>query len=136
MRRKGAWRVRRTLTVVLAIAPCLSPRVVAVEAPEDLPKVEFVEVYGQPCLQPVVNASHVVLADFRAAESRWLARWRPDAGKPREIELTMHVREASGGEPETVTTQRETVHLDDVDGPSATVCFDINLKETKTRHEE
>jgi hypothetical protein len=135
MRRHGAWRVRRTLTVVLAIAPSLSPCLVAAVGPEDLPKVEFIEVAGQTCLQPVLNASHVEFADFRAAESRWLARWRPEAGRPRSIELVMQVREGTGGEPEE-TTQRETLHFDDVVGPNATVCFDIGLTETKARSDE
>lgn len=130
MRRHGAWRVRLTLTVVLAIAPSFSPCLVAADGPKDLPKVEFIEVAGQTCLQPVVNASHVEFADFRAAESRWLARWRPDAGKPRSIELVMQVREGKE------TTQRETLHFDDVAGPNATVCFDIGLTETKARSDE
>lgn len=130
MRRNGVWSVRLTIAVVLAVATSVSPCAVAADGPEDIRKVEFVEVDGQPCLQPIIDASHVELADFRAAESRWLAIWRPDAGRPGWIKLDIAFREG------TSTIQRETVHLDGVVGPSATVCFDINLEEAKARSDE
>ncbi len=135
MRRDRAWMVRLTLTAALAVAIPVLPGVVAAVSPEDLPKVEFVEAKAQPCLQPVVNGARVGLADYRAAEIRWLAITRPGA---RVLEwktvIVLAPQSVADGEPDSSTVERETAYLDGVVGPSATVCFDVNLKERKSQH--
>ena len=116
--------LRITLTAALALAAAVGS--------EKPPKIEFVEVEGERCLQPVVNAARVELADYRAAELRWLASRRPGASAPEwktEIVLTPH--EPADGEPEGSTVQRETAYLDGVVGKDATVCFDLGVKESK-----
>src|SRR5262249_47353319 len=48
-----------------------------------LPKVEFKEVTGAPCLQAVVSSPDAELNDFRLAESRWLSEHYPGRPVPR-----------------------------------------------------
>jgi hypothetical protein len=129
--------LRLTLTASLAVTTRLSPCVVAAVSPEDLPKIEFVEVKGQLCLQPIVNAARVDLADYRAAELRWLASRRPGASALQwKTEIVLAPQERADGEPESSTVKRETAYFDGVVGSSATVCFDINLKESNTRRQQ
>jgi hypothetical protein len=137
MRRNSRWVLPLTLTAALVVAPRVSPCLGAAVDPKDLPKVEFIEVKGQRCLQPVVNAARVELADYRAAELRWLASWRPGASAPQwKTEIVLGPQERADREPESSTVQRETAYLNGVVGPSATVCFDVNLKETKAHDHE
>ena len=99
----------------------------------DRPKVEFVEVEGQRCLQPVINAAPVERADYRAAELRWLASKRPGAPAPRWETITvLSPRPPADDEPHSSTVGRETAYLDGVVGPGATVCFDINHLQSKS----
>ncbi len=121
MRRNTRWPLLLMLTAALATVTGLPA--------EKSPRVEFVEVKGQRCLQPVAKAAHVLLGDYREAESRWLASNRPGTSPSRwETELVPITRHVAGGQPAGSTVQRETAHLDGVVGSSATVCFDINLK--------
>lgn len=129
MRRDSRWMLRLTLTVALAVATGVSPSVAAGVPAEKHPKVEFVEAKGQRCLQPVVRSAHVLLGDYREAESRWLASNHPGISAPQwETELVLAPQHSGGGQPAGSTVQRETAHLDGVVGTNATVCFDINLK--------
>jgi hypothetical protein len=121
--------LRLTLTVALAAATGVSPCVAAGVPAEKRPKVDFVEVKGQQCLQPVLRTAHAQLGDYRAAESRWLASSHPGISAPRwDTELVLVPQHSGGGQPAGSTVQRETAHLDGVVGTNATVCFDINLK--------
>ena len=135
MRRDRRWMPRLTLNAALAIGTIVSPSLVAAVGNEDRPKVAFVQVRGQRCLQPVVTASPVELADYRAAELRWLAGNHPGAHAPEwKTVIVLAPRSVGEGEPDSSTVQRETAYLDGFVGPSATVCFDINLKERNAHH--
>ena len=135
MRRDGRWMPRLTLNAALAVATSVSPSVVTAVGPDSPPKVEFVEIQGQRCLQPVVRAARVELADYRAAELRWLAIRRPTVSAPEwKTEIVLAPQEPADGEQHSSTVQRETAYLDGVVGPSATVCFDIALKEREAHH--
>jgi hypothetical protein len=93
-----------------------------------LPKVEFIEVAGRQCLQPVVHEARAAVADYRAAESRWLASKHPGVPTPQAKTDIVQDPEASGdGQPERTTVVRETFYLDGIVGSGAVVCFDINL---------
>ena len=98
-----------------------------------LPAVEFTEVAGETCLQPIVYDSQATFADYRDAEMRWLTNKRPGT-TAREWQLVAELGppDATSGEAQKLTTRRETVHLDGIVGPDATVCFDINLTEETT----
>ena len=84
MRRHSGWMLRLIVTAALAIATGVSPSVAQRVGAENHPKVEFVEIQGQRCLQPVVKAARVGLADYRAAEFRWLASSHPGTSASRE----------------------------------------------------
>jgi hypothetical protein len=137
MRRDSRWMLRLTLTAALAVAARVSPCVVAAASLENRPKVEFVEAKGQSCLQPVVNAARVEMADYRAAELRWLANNRAGARAPEwKTVIVLAPQAGADREPQSSTVQRETAYLDGVVGPSATVCFDIDLKGSKAHARE
>jgi hypothetical protein len=128
MRDNAKWMLRLTLTAALAVAPGVSPSASQGALAEIRPNVEFVEVNGQHCLQPVLRTAHVHLADYREAEFRWLTSSRPGTSASQwDTELVLVPQHLAHGEADSATVQRETAHLDGVVGTDATVCFDIDL---------
>jgi hypothetical protein len=120
----GAVAVTAGLALAIVVAPVANGKVGA----DDPPKVEFIAVLGRPCLQPLVNDATAELADYRAAEARWLAAKYPGVAAPRaETVILLSPLQGSDGRPERTTVQTETFHLDGVVGPDAVVCFEINL---------
>jgi hypothetical protein len=96
---------------------------------DDALKVEFIEVKGHECLQPVVSGAGAQLADYRAAEVRWLASKYPGVPTPEATtEIVVSTYSDAGDEKERTTVHRETFFLDGIVGEGAKVCFDINLK--------
>ena len=118
---------------VLAIG-LLSPAAQSAEAPHeqayDSPKVEFGEVQGFTCLQPVVKLPGAELKDFQAAERRWRSKVYPDSSaEPGEVVLSMPADTPETDEAEDVTVVRETYYVQKANGSSVEVCFDIGVKE-------
>jgi len=85
----------------------------------NVPKVEFVEVNGHECLQSVVSEAGAQLADYRAAEARWLKSKYPG------VAILLSPVTDAVQESERTTVQRETFYLDGIVGVGAVVCFDI-----------
>lgn len=97
-------------------------------APNELPKVEFTEVKGRQCLQPVVHGVGAQLTDYRAAEMRWLRTNYPGVPFPEaKTEILLSSATDGAGKPKRTTAQRETFYLDGIVGAGAATCFDINL---------
>ena len=120
--------LRFATTLVVAAAAVVEPQARADPDGIKPPKVEFVEVAGRRCLQPVVNGAGAALADYRAAELRWLASKYPGVPTPRaKTELLLSPDATGVGQPERTTVQRETFYLEGIVGPGAVVCFDIGL---------
>ena len=125
--------VQLTATTGLALAVIVAPVAAAEGGAANPPKVEFIAVEGRQCLQPIVNDPNANLADYRSAESRWLASKYPGVHAPAaETIILLGPVEGSGGRPDVTTVQRETFHLDGIVGPDAAVCFDINLTTRRT----
>ena len=95
------------------------------------PKVEFIEVEGLRCLQPVVLEAGAQLADYRAAEARWLAGKYPGVPAP-EAKTEILLSPATDGDHQAgrATVQRETFYLDGIVGAGAVICFEIKLTTT------
>ena len=92
----------------------------------NVPKVEFVEVNGHECLQSVVSEAGAQLADYRAAEARWLKSKYPGVATPEaKTEILLSPVTDAVQESERTTVQRETFYLDGIVGVGAVVCFDI-----------
>jgi len=121
----------RRLALAVTLAVLVSVPSGAGTGPEDgidEPKVEFIEGAGLPCLQPVVKRSDADLSDFRAAERRWLeAKYPGSAVLEWKTELLLAPGVNGAEVPESVTVQRETTHVEGVNGTFAVVCFDIKL---------
>lgn len=131
-------RLQLVATVILVVAGAAAAEAVAdPEAVEPNPKVEFVEVEGLRCLQPLVRTADAKLSDFRAAEQRWLAEKYPGCTVPRwETVIVLVPGQDPEAKPEAVTVQRETAHVHEDDGSTVTVCFDIDLAESETAPRE
>ena len=128
-------RSRLLFGPVLAVG-LLSPAAQSAEATReqgyDYPKVEFGEVNGFTCLQPVVKLPGAELRDFQAAERRWWSTVYPDSRvQPGEVVLSMPADAPETGEAEDVTVVRETYYVQTADGSTVEVCFDIGVKDPK-----
>ncbi len=111
----------------LAIA-FVCPRADANPPPNEPPAVEFAAVKGHECLQPVAHRAGAQLADYRAAEVRWLNNKYPGVPIPEvKTEILLSPATHSSGKPKSERFQRETFYLDGIVGAGAATCFDINL---------
>jgi hypothetical protein len=120
------------LIVLLLSGMALSGSTFGPEVAAEPPQVEFVHVEGGTCLQAIVTMSRPELADFRAAELRWLAKNYPGSTASRwETVLVLVLGPRDEDEPESVTVQRETAHAETLDGSTVSACFDVNLTELK-----
>ena len=118
-----------TLAAVLILIGPLVTSARADPAANEVVKVEFIEVKGHECLQPVVSGAGAQMADYRAAEVHWLANKYPGLSTPHATtEIVVSPYSDDGDEAERTTVHRETFFLDGIVGEGAKVCFDINLE--------
>lgn len=121
-------RLRIAIAVGLAVAGIVGQKASANPSEIEPPKVEFAEVEGRQCLQPVVHGAGAQLADYRAAEARWLASKYPGVPVPEvKTEILVPAATDAGLQSARATFQRETFYLDGIVGAGAVICFDINL---------
>jgi hypothetical protein len=91
-------------------------------------KVEFAEVEGHPCLQPVVRSADADLQDFRVAERRWLSDHFPGEPALRWQVLLVSVPDVHrDGQYATTTVKSESTHIHLADGWEIEVCFDVGV---------
>jgi hypothetical protein len=89
-------------------------------------KVEFAEVTGHACLQPVVRSADAVLQDFHAAERRWLSEHF--AGQPAlRWQNLLVVPPDMNGQYVDATVKNETAYVQEADGSEIKVCFDVGV---------
>ena len=119
--------LRLVATVMVATAGTASAEIETVPSPER-PKVEYVEVKGQRCLEPVVNTDDAQVSDYRAAARRWLAKKYPARVAPR-WETVIILSPQQGTDEREKTIKRETAHVQAFGRLPIEVCFDINLTE-------
>jgi hypothetical protein len=94
--------------------------------------VEFAEVEGHSCLQPVVRSADADLQDFRAAERRWLSDHFPGEPVPRwKNQLIMEPDVLHDGRYLDATVETETAYVHVADGWDIEVCFDVGVKTAK-----
>jgi len=121
-------RLRLAAVVGLSAAAIIGQSARADRAANVPPKVEFVEVKGHQCLQPIVSAADAQLSDYRAAEARWLATNYPGVPTPEaKTEILLSPATDGGREPRSTTVQRETFYLEGIVGEGAVACFELNL---------
>ena len=123
--------LRLAVVVGLSVAAIVGQSPRADSAANVPPNVEFVEVKGHHCLQPIVSGADAQLADYRAAEARWLATEHPGVPTPEaKTEILLSPATDAGSQRQRTTIQRETFHLDGIIGAGAVICFDIDLATT------
>ena len=110
------------LTAVLASSV---PNAVA-----ERPKVEYVEVEGEPCLQPVVRGPELTRDDYRQAMARWLEAKYPGAPVPRWTTLLTLPPGSDGNSTCGVRFVSETAFIE-TGGRTVEVCFDVGWTEGK-----
>ena len=129
--------LRFAVAVGLSVAAIIVQSVRAAPAANVPPKVEFAEVNGHQCLQPIVLGADAQRADYRAAEARWLATKYPGVPTPHaKTEIRLSPATDGGLEPGSTTIQRETYYFDGIIGARAVVCFDLNLETSPERSHE
>jgi hypothetical protein len=114
--RHRAVRFATGLLVLHAAAACC-----ALADAKAVHKVEFAEVEGRACLQPVQISADATLDDFRAAERRWVSR---NVLGP----LAPHLEVAfwgtnSGYLAQVADIRTETLYAEAVDGSEIAICF-------------
>lgn len=113
-------------TVLLASLPAIAGET-ANTVPER-PKVEYVRVKGEDCLQPIVRGTDATSKDYYRAADRWLEVEYPGRRVPFwQTELIL-----DGSPLVEVVRHAATVDL----GPTEVikVCFDVHLKEYRGPH--
>jgi len=120
--------LRFAVVVGLSVAAIVGQSVRADTAAKVPPKVEFVELMGHQCLQPLVSGAEVQLADYRATEARWLAIKYPGVPTPQaKTEILLSPETDGGRKPGRTSIQRETYYFDGLVGAEAVTCFEFNL---------
>lgn len=120
--------VRVAATTGFALAVVVATVAAAAVREADPPKVEYFVVEGRECLQPKVSDASADLADYRSAESRWLASKYPGVIAPtRQTMILLSPADRSDGRPKVTTVQSDTFYFDGIVGSAAAICFDINL---------
>jgi hypothetical protein len=128
MTRDTRTTVRLAVTGGIVLALIVGQNIRAESAPNELPKVEFTEVEGRQCLQPVLHGDGAQLTDYRAAEMRWLRAKYPGVPVPEaKTEILLSPATDGAGKPKSTTVRRETFYLDGIVGAGAATCFDINV---------
>ncbi len=122
---------RWLLATTVAVAPVgavLAADIAGDETTKIHLKVEFVEVEGSRCLQPVLYGKDVQLSDYKAAEHRWLSdRYPAFTTLQWKTTFTIPTGEDPNEVPENMTFQQETAYVQRIDGSLVEVCFDIKL---------
>ncbi len=86
--------------------------------------VEFAEVEGRDCLQPVKTSADATLDDFHAAEQRWLRSHLPGRQAPHS-EIALWPTE--GDSPlQARDVRTETLYVEALGGSDIAVCFAFN----------
>ena len=110
-------------TGVLLVALVLASAVVPNTVPER-PKVEYFQVGGMDCLQPLVRGTDLSLNDYRAAALRWLEAEYAGCRVP-YWQTWLDLRPVGGG---PVTYATETAMVETSPSSVIRVCFDVNLR--------
>lgn len=106
-------------------APSL-PGFAAEPGSADPPKVEYVEVEGDECLQPVVRADDATLDDYRAAQQRWIDRVYPGSrASLRTTKMSVVMGDAPDTRSDLDKIKQDALHLETADGRTVAVCFAI-----------
>jgi len=96
--------VRVAATTGFALAVLAATLAFAAVRDADPPKVEYVVVEGRECLQPKVSDASANLADYRSAESRWLASKYPGVIAPiAQTMILLSPADGSGGRSKVTT---------------------------------